>query len=356
MVSSDYKLNSSEFVHRIYKRILRLKGEFFIRGDKMIDKERKIPYKVMVLEVLLGRLALNHPNRSYIEGELGKATAGWRGEQAIDYYLTFLPKEKYRILHDLRLEDNEKRFFQIDTILLSRKYYVILEVKNMAGNLFFNNNPQQLVQTLNNEEKAYQCPIMQVERQRLQLLAFLRSFQLPEVPIFVLVVSSHANTVIKIAPNFKKANQCVIQTAALPEKMNSIEVNVQEDKLTEKELKKVSRLLIKHHQPLKPNYLETYKILQSEILSGVHCPNCSQLPMQRKRGTWYCPSCQHSSKNAHLAAIHDYSVLISSTITNQQLRGFLHLPSPSVASKILSSLTFKKSGILKGSHYLLKER
>ncbi|WP_129077958.1 nuclease-related domain-containing protein [Anaerobacillus alkaliphilus] len=320
----------------------------------MIDKERKIPYKVMVLEVLLARLSVHYPNRGYIEGELGKAIAGWRGEQAIDYYLTFLPKEKYRILHDLRLEDNEKRFFQIDTILLSKKYHVILEVKNMAGTLFFNNNPQQLVQTLNNEEKAYQCPIMQVERQRLQLQAFLRSLQLPEVPIFVLVVSSHPNTVIKIAPNFKKANQYVIQSAAIPERINTIEANFDEDKLTPKELKKISRTLIKHHQPLKPDYLEKYKIAHSDLLTGVHCPNCRQIPMQRKRGYWYCHSCQHSSKDAHLAAIHNYSVLLGPTITNQQLRNFLHLPSPSVASKILSSLSLKKSGIMKGSYYQLE--
>lgn len=319
----------------------------------MIKKERKKPLKAVKLEALLERLPPTFPIRPYVESELGKVLAGWRGEQAIDFHLSFLPKEQYMILHDLRLEDNENRFFQLDTILLSSKYHLILEVKNMAGTLYFNNDPQQLVQFFNNEEKAYQCPILQVERQFRQLQTFLKKFQLPEVPIIFLVVISHNNSVIKFAPNFKKAKQCVIHAAALPDKINTIEANFKDDKLTEKDLKKATRLLVKHNQPLNPDYLEKFKIPQSDLLTGVQCSNCRKLPMQRKRGHWFCPACSCSSKDAHIKAIHDYSLLINSSITNQQMRDFLHLPSISVTSKLLTSLDFKRVGQLKGRSYYL---
>ncbi|QOY37145.1 NERD domain-containing protein [Anaerobacillus isosaccharinicus] len=319
----------------------------------MIKKERKKPLKVISLEAILGRLPLNYQNRPYIEDELGKAMAGWRGEQAIDFHLSFLPKEQTMILHDLRLEDNENRFFQIDTVLLSSKFHLILEVKNMAGTLYFNNDPQQLVQKLNNEEKAYQCPILLVERQRLQLQTFLKKFQIPEVPILTLVVISHANSVIKFAPNFYKAKQCVIHAAAIPDKISGIKAPFKNEILSQKELKKAARILVKNHQPLNKDYLEHFNIPKSDILPGVHCPKCRNLPMERKRGYWLCPSCQHSSKNAHIAAIYDYSLLINSKITNQAIREFLHLQSIFATTKLLNSLNLKKEGQFKGRSYFL---
>ena len=319
----------------------------------MINKERKKPLKVIKLEALIGRLPHNHPCKPNIEAELSKALAGWRGEQAIDYYLSFLPKENYIILRDLRLEVSENRFFQIDALLLAQNQHLILEVKNMAGTLYFNNEPQQLVQTINNEEKAYQCPILQVERQCQQLQTFFNKFTLPKAPILRFVVISHSNAVIKFAPKFQKARQCVIHSSALPEKINAIQSISNSEIISQKELKKLARLLVKHNQPLNPDYLERYNISVSELLTGVHCPNCGHLPMQRKRGLWFCPTCQHTSKDAHIAAIRDYWLLINSTITNRQLRDFLHLPSNSVATKLLTSLGLKKYGILRGSRYLL---
>jgi ssDNA-binding Zn-finger/Zn-ribbon topoisomerase 1 len=321
----------------------------------MIKKERKKPLKLRKLEALHGRLPENYPKKHYVENELGKVMAGWRGEQAIDFHLSFLPKEDYLILHDLRLEDSENRFFQIDTLLLSQNFHLILEVKNMAGTLYFNDVPQQLVQYLNNEEKAYACPILQAERQQLQLEAFLKKLHLPVVPILFFVVISHSHSVIKLAPSFHKAKRFVIHASALPEKISSIQLNSSTENATSKELKKIARLLIKHHQPSNPDYLERFKIPQSEILTGVHCPNCRQLAMKRNHGKWVCPYCQNSLKDAHIAALHEYSLLFGPKINNQQLRDFLHLPSVSVATKMLTSLGLRKQGEFRGCRYLLDD-
>ncbi|WNF38542.1 nuclease-related domain-containing protein [Bacillaceae bacterium IKA-2] len=318
---------------------------------------------MLKLEALQERVPPTYPKRSYIEAELGKALAGWRGEQAIDYYLSFLQKENYVFIHDLRLKDSEGRFFQIDTLLLSQKYHIIIEVKNMAGTLYFNNDPQQLIQTTNSGEKgekgekAYNCPISQVERQQFQLQTFLKNLRprVPEVPIVFLIVISNTNTVIRFAPTFKKAKQCVIQSAVIPEKVTNIHDTFKADILTQKELKKIARLLVKHHQVSNPDYLKRFDISRNDLLTGVHCPKCRQIPMQRKRGKWLCLSCQHSSKDAHIAALHDYFLLIDTTITNQQLRDFLHLPSISVASKMLTSLSLKKDGHYKGCFYSSEE-
>jgi hypothetical protein len=74
-----------------------------------------------------------------IKGDLAKSFAGYRGENSIDYPLSSLPDKKYFIFHDLRLP-YKNQFFQIDTLLASTKHFVILEVKNIAGTVYFDSD------------------------------------------------------------------------------------------------------------------------------------------------------------------------------------------------------------------------
>lgn len=310
--------------------------------------------RLQKIEALQKRLPPTHPKLPLIEADLGKLLAGWRGEREVEYQLSFLPKESGEILRDLRLEDSEGRFFQIDTLFLSTKCHIIIEVKNMAGKLFFNDSPRQLVQSQQNEEKAYACPILQVERHREQLLHIFEKLKLPTARVFCLVVISHANTIINFPSTHAKATQCVIPAAAIPTKINSILGKYKQEFLCQKELKKLIRFLVKNNQPLDLNYHEKYNISETELLTGVHCPNCCYLPMQWVQGKWLCPNCNQMSKDTHIKALHDYFLLFNSTITNRQLREFLHITSITTASKLLSSLNIKKSGKNKGSFYDLK--
>ncbi|WP_353051330.1 Sjogren's syndrome/scleroderma autoantigen 1 family protein [Fictibacillus enclensis] len=68
---------------------------------------------------------------------------------------------------------------------------------------------------------------------------------------------------------------------------------------------KISRRLIKSHTP-NSSVLQNFQIPQKDILTGVHCPVCSSMPMTRLHSRWFCPSCGHSSKNAHLTTLEDY--------------------------------------------------
>lgn len=77
----------------------------------MIKKEREKPLIIKKLQAIQRRLPSNHPARPPIHVELSKRMAGYKGEQALEYHLRFLPKKKYYIYHDLRLADQE-HFFQ----------------------------------------------------------------------------------------------------------------------------------------------------------------------------------------------------------------------------------------------------
>ncbi|QNG59522.1 NERD domain-containing protein [Bacillus sp. PAMC26568] len=93
----------------------------------MIKKERKAPIKLLKLEAMIKRLPQSHRMRASASEELAKLKAGYKGEQAIDYYLNDLPVDQYIILHGLRLAHSKTEFFQIDTLLLTQRCFFILK-------------------------------------------------------------------------------------------------------------------------------------------------------------------------------------------------------------------------------------
>ncbi|MBE4907368.1 hypothetical protein IMZ08_04740 [Bacillus luteolus] len=118
-----------------------------------------------------------------------------------------------------------------------------------------------------------------------------------------------------------------------------------------KDIKKLSKLLIKNNIPYNIDILEQYQIDEDDIHTGVFCPKCQTLSMVWKRGSWLCNSCNITSKDAHLTALKDYSLLIGSTITNHQIRRFLHISSDTTAKKLLKSMKFPYSGVNKAREY-----
>lgn len=78
--------------------------------------------------------------------------AGYRGEQSLDYYLGFLTN--YFILHDLRLPDRDHHF-QLDTLLISPYFILILEVKNISGTLIFDDHFKQLIRVTPEKEEGF---------------------------------------------------------------------------------------------------------------------------------------------------------------------------------------------------------
>ncbi len=147
----------------------------------MIIKPRTVPLALQQYQALERRLPANHPKMPLIQENLRKRLAGYKGECALDYPLSFLPEKKYSILHDVRLQANG-HFFQIDTILLSEMFIVLIDAKNMAGKLYFDPRFHQLIQTLDGEEKAYSDPLIQARRHKELFTQWLAKNKLPSAP------------------------------------------------------------------------------------------------------------------------------------------------------------------------------
>ena len=321
--------------------------------DTMIVKERKVPLLILKLEALLRRIPTTHPKHPLIKENLAKRNSGYKGELSLNYPLSFLNEKEYFIFHDLRLNISN-HYFQIDTLVISQKFILIIEVKNITGTLFFDQEFHQLIRTHNGEEMVFPDPITQLKRQMLQLKQWLASKQIPAIPIVQLIVVSHPNAIIRTSPKHQSLNQIVVNRDYLSTRINQIERTYQKVALSSKDIKKINRILLREHVPFNISVLDQYEIKSTEVVKGVVCSSCSQLPMIRVHGSWYCEHCQLNIKEAHLQALKDYNLLYGSKISNKSAREFLKISSPFLASRILRSMNLSCSGSKKSKTYELE--
>ncbi|MEH6942891.1 nuclease-related domain-containing protein [Bacillus sp. JJ722] len=316
----------------------------------MIKKERTYPLSALVYEALLRRIPPNHDKRKIIASDLAKAQAGYRGEQSLDYYFSFLPKDSYYIFHDLRLPCKD-HYFKVDTLILSPSFILILEVKNISGTLTFDSSFQQLIRSINKVEEAFPDPLTQVKHQKFQLSQWLLKHRFTaNIPIYTQVVISNPQAIIKAQASY---TQQITRSTNLIARIDDIKKKYPNLVLSHQDLKKITRLLLKEHSSLHINALDRYQINESELIKGVHCPGCFHLPLSKSYGKWKCPHCRCDGKDALKQSLFDYYLILRPTITNTQFREFMLIPSPSVACKLIKSFNLPFNGGTKSRKYHL---
>ncbi|WP_170841010.1 nuclease-related domain-containing protein [Salibacterium halotolerans] len=328
-----------------------------IRKDKtkevvhLIKKERHVPWKIRKWEALLRRLPSAHPERTKLEEQLAMSRAGYRGETSMDYHLNFLPSHDCYVLHDLRLQGERDTYFQIDTLLITPHFLLILEIKNIAGTLYFDPSFQQMIRTLDDKEEAFPDPLLQLSRQKSQLQNWLIRHKLPQAPVPGFVVISNASAVLKADPENRDMYHSVIRPPSLPYSFESLQKKYAAVTLTKQQVQKISRKLKKFHQHHIP---DTPSEVEPRLLrTGVYCPDCHHLPLPRQRGGWYCGVCHSLHPQAHTASLIDYALIHKTTITNRECRTFLQLDSPSVVAKLFHQLDLPYTGSYKNRRYTL---
>lgn len=315
----------------------------------MIAKRRTFPLRILIDEALLRRLPQNHPKRQEILRDLLIRRAGLRGEKEIDYYLSLLNENDFYILQDLRLPLGANHF-QMDFLLLSPQFALIIENKHMPGIIEFDSDFSQVLRRHNDKTEVYDDPIVQVNRQLNQLQTWLKLHRIPLLPFEFLVTYSHPGSILQNPSKNPEIYNRICRSTKLVMKINEYQTRHQKEFLTAKDLKKMIKLLIKSHEP-EGSHLHKFNLSPSDILPGILCPSCQKYHMERISKVWHCHYCGAISTDAHEQAIQDYFLLISQTITNKQLRQFLLLPSQKIASNLLVSSGLEYAGCTKNRVY-----
>lgn len=288
-----------------------------------------------------------------MEDDLRRYHAGHRGEQSLDYHFNFLTDDDYIFFHGLRLPWINELYFQIDTLLLTPKCIILLEVKNIAGTVYFDIPFQQMIRTFDGKEESFSCPIVQSNRHVAQLKEWLRKNQFPNIPILNYVVFSNSSTILKTDPNYQHVFEKVITAANLPNKLNAIRTSYPTKILNKAKIGKLIKLFKQQHVPQDLDILKKYGLERSDLINGTACDKCKRLSVIRGKRKWMCTMCNATNSNSHIKLLIDYVLLISPTITNKQFRHFSNLDSPSIATRLLQSMDFQTTGSYKDRKYHL---
>ncbi|SFG60763.1 nuclease-related domain-containing protein [Sporolactobacillus nakayamae] len=314
----------------------------------MFIKPIQLPYHIRQYEALTHRLKADS-TCDYVLSQYKRLMAGYRGEQSLDFALSYLSDKDFRIFHNLRLYDHV-HYFQIDFLVLCDRYALILEVKNILGKLTFDTEMRQLIRELDDDIDVFDDPITQAEYLTGSLHQWLdeRGLSLPIINRVVVASAAQIQVTNLKSDRIKK----IVRRANLKAELFTIDKQFSKAHLSTDVLNKVSAALLEAHQSL---IIKPFRSLikPEAIIKGVRCPDCGAMPMRKVKQHWHCAGCDHLSKTAHLLALLDYRLIHGPAITNKQCRDFLMMTSETTVKKLLRSVASHFEGEKKARIYYL---
>lgn len=312
----------------------------------MLLLERSKSSKLVLLETLLRRLHSSDSDYPYIKESYHRQVAGFEGERWVDREWFDMPNlGQHYLLFNYEFENEFGYPHQIDTLSLTTKFMLIVEIKNISGRVEIDDDKHQMIVTRpDGTTKSYPNPIDQVRRHWQHLDRLLIQSKV-SLPIEGALVFSNPATVIGSVPK----NFPIFHSSGLRHFVQSL-LKKHPEALSEKQLNQLSKILLTKlkRQEVRPT------IELSRLRKGVLCEICEfNVQMNYIGGTWQCQNCGVRNKKALLQGLADYRVLVSNRITNKEFREFFGVESMDAASKILIRLGLQSVGEKRGRHYLI---
>ena len=255
----------------------------------------------------------------------------------------------YRVLHDLSLKSSTH--FQIDTLLITPSYAIVFEVKNIAGELKLVNNPPQLIRKLDNGEvKGFNSSITQLQSNCELLQDWFHSKHVA-LPIYGAIVLAYSKQRIEL---FDTKTPFLFPNA-VPTYIRNLPIDT--PLLDDGAFTGLVHELVASHREFIPNPIcLTYPEIKNKIITGVACPSCGFLGMQKYMKGWRCTACDGTSVDAHKQAIRDWFLLYGGKMTNKDCREFLHIERQQTANRILRSMDLHTEGANRNRSYTMNFR
>ncbi|NIK13301.1 nuclease-related domain-containing protein [Alkalibacillus almallahensis] len=312
----------------------------------MIILPHQKPQEVSQLECIVPRYTKQDQTSYALQNQLGKVRAGYFGERSLHYYLNLLKLDDCFLLFGFRSRGIDS-YFQIDTLLITRSFVLIIEAKHLKGSLSFN-EAKQLLQEVDGRTEVYPNPLIQANIQRHQLYHFLNQRQLDQLPIFTCVTFTHSKSIL----NFAHESNDILTSQRLPGYIHQLLSEHSSPVISHHESRKMAQTLKECHTPKPSDVIEDYQISDNDVKKGVWCTACGNFMMDRIFGNWRCPSCYSKDQLAHIPGLRDYAIIYNQLeINNNQARAFLNVESASTMKRLLRGL--EANGEKKGRTYQL---
>ena len=316
----------------------------------MIMKYRSDSLKLLGIEAAIRRLAQGHERREYLIRQQKQISAGIIGEELLNKLFKRVKfKFEYFIFHDLHLTSTAP--FQIDALFLTPYYAIILEMKNIAGDIEIRKNHPRLKRTLSTGQTDYfKNPVGQIVEITDLFEDFLQMYGV-RLPLYRAIVFKDANRSLQ----FDEVNVPIFGPQELPHFIRTLPRD--SDKLSPLEMEDLIKALINsHHDYIPFPIVQHFFIDANDIIAGVICDTCQTFSVEKMFREWRCEKCGKVTKTAYFEALSDYAMLISNKINNREFRRFLKVQDTREASDILRRLKLQKTGSKKTREYLLEYR
>lgn len=306
--------------------------------------------KSEALHTLLLRMGGMHPQRDFVDTQLYRTAGGKRGEQRLKArFKEFWVEDEFTALWDVSLTLGDWPV-QMDGLLLTERCAVIMESKNISGEIHFDEATGEFFRIDPDGNKTT------MEDPRVQLAKHIRFlerwFRLRKIslPVAGLVVFTAKQCEFASKP----LGTPICKAYQMPGRLLNIWQSYPPNTASPK-LSKISKLLLAHQTPFRQTPLcQQYLIDAADLKTGVLCRGCKTFTMKRVKRGWTCSRCGERDATAHEFAVREYFSLVDNVLTNQEFRRFCGIESVYVASRLLSQLDLKASGERKARKYELK--
>lgn len=271
---------------------------------------------------------------------LYRKKTGRAGEEMVAQTLQeiILPADSY-VLRNVSMTIRHGYRIEIDAMILSPAFALILEVKNIAGTLFFKEEEGKTIRVQNDgRTDEFDCHIHQLDRQLNGLMQYFHARGI-RLPVYGAVVLANQNTRIKQRPNLHP----VIYRKQLARFYRSLTESapvLPAGKTARLAEILTSRELQADEEPLCRQLEYPFEILRK----GVLCLECNQKCEAIRGAGWRCPGCKKPGREAVRQGVEDLLILGENQITNALARDFLEIRSNSMMSILLSELDLLRTG------------
>ncbi|MFB4160901.1 nuclease-related domain-containing protein [Geomicrobium sp. JSM 1781026] len=229
-------------------------------------KPIKPPEQLLMLRSLVRRLPTKNPVIQNVRQKLSHVEAGYTGEKLLGktFHHLFSDSNRYLIFHNIRLKSGS--YFQIDFIVLTAFYALILENKHINGSVHFG-TLHQFSRKIGPKIDIFENPLDQCLRQEKLFSNFLETQNFPfTYPVICRVILSSHNTKITASAECREAVfQRVLRLEGLLSEIHALNGRFTEPILTSNQITRLSKTILHQHTPSWKSPLSTFDIKQKTL-------------------------------------------------------------------------------------------
>ncbi|WP_054754864.1 NERD domain-containing protein [Piscibacillus salipiscarius] len=303
----------------------------------MYANDQPTPIKLFKQLATRRNLIPNHQIQTHLDEDIAKSSSGYYGELSIDFHLKYI-LEKIPKLSNLRMK-SEFIHFEIDTLLFCVKFLLLLQVKNLAGEVTIDHRTGIMNQKVRNDEVGYQDPILQVEKHARLLTKWLKSRGY-DIPIETLVVFTNKNVMIQQGPI--PLDPRIVSGYKLSHAYYDLKTKYKDKPDIQNRLK-LYRDLQRHNEMYDMNLLKELNLSKKDFIPGAFCNYCHTKSMQYRRNGFECNNCKYKSQTVLEEFLKDYYLIFGHEITSDTLSEWLKIDLVT-SRRLLAKQNFRTKG------------